>query len=215
MSIPAAPWDRLYADIKIVLPGPTDAVIQQEVFRTVKDFMDQTNIWLEDVPITGMPDIVSYPFALEGFGTPNRLMIVFDPALSPPNDQRWIQGGVSMRVPGIIEIMYAPSEQKAWMATIAKNVIDPTDANNYPEIDTEDWWIIDKYRDAFYYGTLARLQAQPTKPYTNPQAAGANYQQYVTQRGKARTDAVKANTYGGQRWMFPQSFATTSRKGWT
>ena len=102
-----------------------------------------------------------------------------------------------------------------WTAVIAKTPFDPTNEENYPELETEDYWIVDKYREALYFGTLARMQASPSKPYTNNGLAKFNLQNFRSELSKARADAIKANIFGGQRWMFPQTFATTARKGWT
>lgn len=216
MPIPSAPspWVRLYADLKISIPGVTDAVLEQELFRCAKDFFDQTNIWVEDVPVAVTPNLLIYILTLAGKGAINRLLLVYDPAAASP-DKRWVQGGIGMGYPGQITLRYAPSQAETWMATVAKTPVDPTDPQNYPDIDSSAYWIVDKYRDAFYYGTLARVQIQPSKTYSNPKMAGINMQQYIYQRGKARTDATKSNVYGGQRWMFPQDYATTTRKGWT
>jgi len=207
------PWQRLYNDLKISIPGVTDAVMKQEMFRCAKDFFDQTNIWTEEVPFVVTPDATKYTVTPAGKGAPNRLLIVFDPAVYPQGTH-WVQSGVGMGVPGVIQLTYAPSTSANWVAVYAKTPTDPVDAQGWPDIDTDDYWIVDKYRDAFYFGTLARLQMQPSKTYTNPKEAARNNQNYITQRGKARTDAIKANTYGGQRWMYPQSYATTARKGW-
>lgn len=215
MTVPANPWDRLYADVKIALPGVTDAVYAQELFRTFKDFCDQTNIWQETVPITGLPNVTSYPFTVAGKGAPNRLMIMYDPNLSNgPLDRRWVQHGVAMPVPGTIVVNYAPSEQVAWEAIVAKTPIDPLNTDHQPDVEPEDWWIVDDCRDALYYGVLARLQIQPLKPYSNPQLSKYNMGNYITQRGMARTMVIKKHTYGAQAWSFPQGWATTARKGW-
>lgn len=207
------PWQRLYNDLKISIPGVTDAVMKQEMFRCAKDFFDMTNIWTEDVPFVVDPSNLSYQVTPAGKGVPNRLIVVFDP-LVYPQGTHWVQSGIEMQVPGTIVLMYAPSSSANWVATYAKNVTDPADVNGFPDIDTGSYWIIDKYRDAFYYGTMALLQRQPAKTYSNANEGVRNHQYYITQRGKARTDALKANVYGGQRWMYPQSYATVSRKGW-
>ena len=214
MTVPASPWDRLYADVKVSLPGVTDAVYAQELFRVFRDFTDQTNIWQETVPITGMPSTTSYPFTVAGKGAPNRLLMMYDPKISNnPLDRRWVQTGVAMQLPGIIVVGYAPSEQVAWEAIVAKT---PTgvNADKQPDLDDEDLWIVDDCEQALYFGVMAFLQRQPTKPYTNPQQAADNMRQYVSQRGKTRTDVIKKNTYGAQSWSFPQQFSTVARKGW-
>ena len=214
MTVPTQPWERLYSDVKIDVPGITDAVFQQKLFQCVKDFLESTNIWQESVPIVGMPNVNSYPVTLAGNGVCHRLLMLYNPELSPPSYPRWIQGGVGMSVPGVITVPYAPSTQVDWTAIIAKSVTDPTSMENYPVLDDSYSWVVDKYRMAFYYGTLARIQAQPAKPYSNPNLAAQNNRLYITERGKARTDALKHNTFGAQAWVFPQGYASITRKGW-
>jgi hypothetical protein len=215
MTAPAnAPWKRLYDDIKIQIPGVLDAVLQQVTFSLFKDFCDKTNIWWEDLPITVTPNANSFPFVVLQKGTPNRLLMVYDPAQNNPNRQ-WVQGNVQMLVPGVITISYPPSTAAEWRVVVAKTPLDPTNSENYPELPADWNWVVDKYREALTFGILARLQMMPGKPYTNAKAAKDNNQYYISERSKARTDAVKANTYGGQRWQYPQSFSTVSRKGWT
>jgi hypothetical protein len=212
---PAAdPWGRLFADVKIDIPSVTNAVFQQVLFRTWKDFCDSTNIWTEDIQFWVGPNALSYPVPVRFGGVANRLLLVYDPAMEHP-DKKWVQGGVTMSVPGVINLTYAPSSETIWSALIAKTPHDPTHPEtNFPDMRPEDYWIVDKYREALYFGILGRLQASTSKPYSNPGLAKYNLQNYRTERNKARTDATKANVFGGQRWMFPQSFATIARKGW-
>jgi hypothetical protein len=61
---------------------------------------------------------------------------------------------------------------------------------------------------------MSYLQSQPAKTYSNPKEAARNMINYVSQRGKARADATKGNVFGGQRWQFPQGYATIRRGGW-
>jgi len=214
MSTPVAipPWPRLYNDVKMVIPGLTDAVFKQMLYQVVNDFMDRTNIFTETVSISANPTTLVYPFTLAKFGMANRLMLLYDPSYPDPNP-KWVQGGVQMNVPGVITLSYAPSTAVEWKAIIAKT-LDTVSSDGYPDLHPDDNWIIDKYGDGIQFGILGRLQSMPAKPYSNAKGAKDNWQIYVTERGKARTDMLKANVFGGQRWVFPQSFATVHRKGW-
>lgn len=213
MSKPAEPWARLYEDVKIQIPGVLDAVQAQVTFSLFKDFCDKTNIWQEEVGIRVQPNVTRYPFSLGKFGTPNRLLLVYNPTQANPNKE-WVQGNVQMAVPGVITISYPSSMEELWYAIIAKTPKDPTDGERYPRIDDCDSWIIDKYREALTTGIVGRLQNMPGKPYSNSKDAKAANQYYIAERGKARTDVLHANTYGGQRWMYPQAYATIRRGGW-
>ena len=214
MPVPNQPWTRLFSDIKISIPGAVDAVIQQELYRTAADFFDQTNIWWEDVPFAVMPNVLSYTLALAGKGSVNRLMLVYDPANAAP-DKRWVQGGIEMQMPDVINLSVSPSSATTWNAIVAKQLDEPTDTENYPDIDPSFYWVVGKHRDAFVYGTLGRLFMQPAKPYSNPKLGQYNSQNYMSERNNARVEVLHGNVYGAQRWRFPQGYATTARKGWT
>jgi len=208
------PWDHFYNDIKIAIPGVTDAVMQQVAYQVIKDFCDKTNIWTEEVPIPVEPNLYVYPFTVADKGTPNRLILLYDPQLPGP-DPRWVASATMMQVPSTITIGYAPSEATTWNAVVAKTPVDPPDASHFPDLGAGGIWIVDKYRDGLTFGVLGRLMALPAKPFSNPQLAKMNYQNYIAERSKARGDVIKANVFGGQRWIFPQGWATVQRGGWT
>lgn len=205
MSQPA-PWTRLWNNVKIAAPAATDSVIKQELMRVLVDFTQDTNVWCEDVSITFQPNVYDYTFSVTG-GTPNRLMLVYDPA-DPL--KRWKQGGMSMPTPGIIHCVYPPSTASAWKARIAKSVTDPV-TDGFPTIAS---WIVEKYADDLYYGVLAYLQSEPKKSYSDPREAAKNLANYLSGKSKVRTEIIRQNTYGSQAWVFPQGWSTTTRKGW-
>jgi hypothetical protein len=214
MATPSAPFDRVYNDIKISVPGAIDAVIQQELYRTASDFFDQTNAWTEDIPFNVTPNTLTYTVTPLGKGSINRLMLVYDPAMASP-DKRWVQGSIEFIMPDTIQLHVSPSTGTTWHAIVAKQLDEPTSTENYPDIDTSFYWVISKYRDAFVYGTLGRLFMQPSKPYSNAQLARYNSQNYISERSQARGEILHSQVYNGQRWQFPQAYATTARKGWT
>jgi hypothetical protein len=190
-------------------------VIMQEMWRVFEDFMVETNVWVEEVPFTVQPNVLQYQVTLVGKGSPVRLMMVFDPAAGWP-ERRWTQQGVRFRPPDQILLYYSPSTATTWTAAFAKKITDPPISPTQPlptgsdDID----WIIDRYRDCFVHGTLGKLFLQPAKPYSNLQLGQFHRQNYIAKRSRARVDVLHENVYGGQRWMYPQGYATTARKGW-
>ena len=223
----AGPYDRLFADIRKDLPSVNDAVVRQEIFRVLDDFTQHTNLWQENVPIHVVPNQFSYSFTTVT-GRPNRLMLVYvDPGLpyaapntlpvpAPPDAPAigtyWPMGGLSMRVPGVLQLPRVPNTAADWIAVVAKRTAEPLDADSYPVIDE---WIVDKYADTLGRGVLARLQLEPQKPYSNPMLAAANQKAYISGRSMARVNDNHANVYDAQRWMYPQGWATVTRKPWT
>ena len=213
MSSPAAPWTRIYNDVKMHIPGLTDAVFKQVLYSVMDDFLSNTNIWTEEVPIAIEPNTFTYPFTVSHKGDIKRLMLVYDPAVARP-DRQWVQGGVQMTKPGVLETRYAPAAATTWNAVVAKVLGEPVDGAGYPDMEEADHWIVDQYGDGVVSGIIGRLMAMPAKPYTSASLAKSYWQDYIAERSKARGDVTKANVYGGQRWQYPQSFATVRRGGW-
>jgi len=207
------PWTMIFNRVKAEIPGAVDAVIRQQIYSVMIDFTGSVPLWLEEVPFTVIPNTLVYPLTVVD-GRPYRLMIVYK-ADNPR--QTWVQGGITMRVPGTLRMWQTPSEQQSWVAVVAKacnNVkLDPSGkSTGYPVVDD---WIIDTYNDLIFFGTLAYLQRMPAKSYSSPKTAAENNAIYMSAKASARSDQIRMNVYNGQAWTFPQSFATTSKKGWT
>ena len=203
-------FDRIYADVRKDIPSVAQAVINQELFRVLDDFCDTTNIWQESVAFNITPPDTTYTVAVTQPAKINRLLFVY---VTDAATRYWPRSGITMRVPGQIVLYYPPSQAASWTAVLAKRPYPPLDTDTgYPVIDH---WIVDKYADTLGRGIVARLQFEPQKPYSNPMLAQVNQRAYIAGRGLARTDAINANIYGGQNWVFPQGWATVTRKPWT
>lgn len=208
------PWTEIFNMVKVEIPGAVDAVIRQQIFSVMADFTGSVPLWQEDVPFTVVPNTLVYPLSVTD-GRMYRLMRVYK-ADNPR--QTWVQGGISMRVPGALRMWQTPSEQQDWVAVIAKACSNPVLAGTppkstgYPAVDA---WIVQNYHDVIYYGTLAYLQRMPAKTYSSPKASADNMATYMAGKAQARSDNIRANVYNGQAWTFPQDFATVSKKGWT
>src|SRR5262245_39781034 len=162
MPLPTNPdYVRLWNDIKSNIPAAIDSVIVSELWRTMEDFLDQTNVWVEEIPFNVEPNVMQYTIT-PSKGVVDRLLMVFDPANASP-DKRWTQQGLRFRPPDQILLAYSPSSMTTWSAAVSKNITDadlPPDtpvAEQLPVFDPDHTWIIDRYRDAFRYGTLAYL----------------------------------------------------------
>ena len=218
------PFDRIFADVRKDVPSVPDAVLRQELFRVMDDFTQTTNIWQEHVIVHILPPHTSYTLKTES-GKANRLLTIYeavlqvDPRITPsptptplPPNRYWPGGRVTMRVPGVIQLWNQPSYEMDWAVVVAKRTAEPLDAEKYPVIDE---WIVDKYADTIGRGVLARLLLEPQKPYSNPMLASVNQKAYISGRSQARANDGHANVYGAQNWIYPQGWATVTRKPWT
>lgn len=204
----ASAFDRIFQDVRKDIPSVADATLRQELFRVLDDFTQTTNIWQESVPFDVTPDNLTYPLTIEK-GKANRLLLVYDMAAAYPY---WAGPGITMRVPGVVQLWRQPAQAGTWGAVVTKRTAAPLTADNYVDIDD---WIVDKYADCIGRGILARLQIEPSKPYSNPMLAQMNQRAYIDGRSLARANDGHFNVLNMQGWRFPQSWATVARKAWS
>jgi hypothetical protein len=204
-----AAFDRVFADVRKDLPSVADAVVRQEIFRVMDDFTQRTNIWQEGTPVVIEPNVQTYNLTVS-YGQPNRLMFVYDANAST---KYWPMSGITMRIPGVLQLYRPPNNAATWIAIIAKRTAEPVDPDTmYPVIDD---WIVDKYADCLGRGILARLLWEPQKPYSNPTLAVANQKAYISGCSLARANDSHTNVFDAQSWMYPQGWSTVTRKPWT
>jgi hypothetical protein len=213
------PWTNLFERVKSEIPAAPDVLIRHEINATAIDFTSDTNTFIEEVPLNIQPNTTQYVVLMANGGSPNRLMIVYDPTAVKGSVPTWAEGGISMRVPGIIRLTNVPTNPKTWTAVIAKSCSTPQLTNDVPPKPTGylqiDPWIVTKYYDVMYCGTMWLLQRMPAKPFRDLKAAGENYAQYVSGKSFAKVNDQWGNVYNAQAWMYPQGFRTIARKGWT
>ena len=102
-----------------------------------------------------------------------------------------------------------PSDNETWIAHVALTVIDPTDGEGMPHMPD---WIAEKYQDYLASGLLSRLAMQTGKPYSSDKMAMYHGRRFSEGISLARKEARQGHVYGGQRWTFPQNFASFSQK---
>lgn len=201
------PFDRIYEDVRKDIPSVSKAIVQQELFRVCADFTQTVNIWTQDCTLAVIPNKTNYPlYSQITHGRANRLLFVYD-ANAPTKN--WPMSGITMRVPGLIELYRTPGVTASWIAVIAKHTHD-VNSDGYPFLDD---WIVEKYADVLGRGVMARLQLEPQKPYSNPMLAVQNQRAYISGRSNARANDGNTNVYNAQPWRYPTGWGVTQRRG--
>lgn len=202
--MPDADMNRLMDHARIRLPGALDAAIQMELFATMNEFFQGSNIWYEDIKFAVQPTGDAFIDNPEAYtydvmpmqGTITRLMGIID-------SQGHAQQGY-MPTLGRIILSFSPNNADTYTARVALTVSDPVTRSGYPEIPV---WIMAKYGNDILEGLLSRMMSQIAKPYSSPQMAqyhGRLFKQAVSQ---AKVEASHQNVYRGQSWRFPQTFS--------
>lgn len=196
---------RLLADGRSGLPGALDAELRAQLFGALRDFCDRTNVWIEEISVSIVPNTLAYVLTPMANGRIIRLINLYN---STDLDKRPV-AQATMSVPGALVLQQAPSAAATWVAVVSKVVVDPPDVDGNPVIAA---WIFQKYYDALFDGMLSRMMAQPAKPYTDQKMAAYRAQKFTQAISMTRVEVLHANLYNAQRWAYPQAFATTRRQ---
>lgn len=200
---------RLLADARQDLPGAIPDGLKAAYFAMLRDFLDFTNVWQEDIPVTLVVGTTSYSLTPPVMGRINRLIILWDSQATHPRST-WIDNAALILPTGLL-INTRPSAVATWVATVAKTVKDPSDADGVPIIDA---WIIEKYWDTLLSGIYCRMMASPNKTYSSPQLAIFHGKKFLSGKTVARNEAIKANVRGQTNWQYPQIMGRWSQRGY-
>ena len=197
---------RLMDNARIHLPGALDTALKLELFSVMNDFLTTAECWFEDinfdvVPTTDVfllkPDSYTYLVNPAEGGSIMRLQRVLDANAS-------VVGATMPVIPNIVLVL-SPNTAQTYRARVSKTVGGSLTTDGYPIFPP---WILDKYGVEILDGLLGRMMSQPAKPYSSPRIAELRIRSFNAAQAQARTDARHENIYAGQRWSFPQSFAS-------
>lgn len=189
--------NRLMDNLRIRLPGATDDTIKIEVYNTLNDFFQGSNIWREDIEFDVTPGVKAYPITPAGPSNIVRLMGVI-------TDKELPVDAILDLISGDLTLAREPSEAATYTAQVVLTVNDPLTREDYPVFPT---WVLNLYMNDIIGGVLGRMMSQLAKPYSNAQLAVFHTRSFDLAIAAARIEANRRFVYGAQRWRFPQSFS--------
>jgi hypothetical protein len=196
--------ERLIKNVRMNLTGSLDSVILFELFNVLDQFFRDTSIWQEPSTfsvVANDPAGTVYYVEPESVSSIVRLINVMD--------SQGFRQNAAMQLPGEVTLFTPPGQDDTYTANVALSVVDPTNANGYPEFPA---WILEKYGTGILDGVLGRMMAQPAKPYTNAPLAVAHLKLFRAATSIAATESSHRNVMSAQAWMYPQAFSTRSRR---
>lgn len=188
--------DRLMNNLRIRVPGATDAALKLELFNVIDEFCSDTNVWKEviEVPITA--GVKGYILTPTGISEIVRFMGLVNAS--------GISITATMPVPGELLLRTTPSSATSAEATVSLTITDPVTRDEYPVLPD---WIWARYSLEFQNGVMGKMFSQIAKPYSNERMAIYHMRKFEGAVSRARVEARHDFTYAAQRWMFPQAFA--------
>jgi hypothetical protein len=196
----SADTDRLFNNARTLLPGAIDTTLSLELFNVLNDFYQNSNLWQENITFAVTPAGNTYTVAPSGTSPIVRLLYILNSAGRP------VYG--TMATPGTIVLNTAPPQNDTYTATVALTVDDPVGGDGFPVFPA---WTLNKYGTGILDGLVARMMAQPAKPYSNMTLATFHMRKFRSAISQARGESVRQNLNNAQAWRFPQSFASRRR----
>ncbi len=201
---------------RMKLPGSSDSGIKSELFSVVKEFLKDTNAWIEYNRLNVTADVQFYTITPREGGQIIRLV--------GATDGNGFAVNVSMpEIPTLIvhkrvQVTSIPSSPNdttlsatsPWRVCIIKNIDLPQTRDQLP-ICPE--FVLKRYSEIILDGILGKMMLEQAKSYTNTQLGMYHLKRYRDGINEARNDAFTQNVFGGQRWSFPQTFSTRSQRG--
>lgn len=203
---------------RIKLPGSSDGGIKTELFSVMKEFLKDSNSWIEHQQLmvtAGKHEYLITPkengqiIRLIGVRDGNRIPVAASmPKVGPTGQlvvhQRIDISSVPQSTPGSL------TSNAPWTLAFVKNVDLPQTANQLPIAPS---FALQQYSGVILDGILGHMMMEQAKSYTNASSAMYHLKRFRDGIGEARNDAWNQNMLGGARWVFPQNFATHNQRG--
>lgn len=195
-------YARFINELRVELPGASDAGIYQAMFGVFHEFFETTNAWQEDINVAVIADDAIYQLTVAEGGEFKRIIGIVNENGSPV-------GAFKCDLTGLVTFKNAPIAAAVWVARVAKTVGTPVDRDGKPQVPE---WTFAQFYQCLVAGVLGRLMMQPKKPYSNPNLARAHWGRFRNLMGDAKTAVAKGNTFDAQAWAFPRGFRTNSQR---
>lgn len=217
--MPFNPTDVEYVlnECRIKLPGSSDSGIKQELWGVIKEFLQDTNAWIEHQKLLVTRAVQCYNVVPRDGGQIIRLVGVVDGNRSPVSATMPTFGvlQINQRI-DISSVDIPPTDHTTasnhpWRFCIVKNIAFPSTKDQLPIAPD---FVMSRYSGTIIDGVLGKMMLQQAKTYSNQSLGTYHLRRFRDGIGIAHNDAWNQNLFGGQRWRFPQNFATHTQRNY-
>ena len=221
MAIQERDFHRLMNQIRVQVPGQTDAGVKGVLFDVIDEFFDVSNAWTEWLNFVLAGGTQTYQLYPQHGGMINRLVTVLDvnrvvqPASITfgeiPNSGAAGTAYTYVAPPGVILTFMNPVNTTMTVnALVSKKIILPNNKDDIPDAPS---WLLPLYARYLLEGTVGTLMMQRGKPYSDPERAAYHLKRFRDGMDMAKVATMRSNLLGGQAWRFPRDFRATSQRG--
>ena len=202
---------------RIKLPGASDAGIKAEFYEVCKEFLADTNSWVEHFHLPVTVGKQEYLLSPRDGGQVIRLLGVWDGNRIPVAAAMPHFGTVHIRWP-IQQTSIVPtpgqhmtlSASNPYLVVVNKNIVEPTTSDDYPIVPD---FVLKVYSVHVLDGLLGKMMGQQAKSFTNANMSLYHLRRFRTGIQMARVAADRHNLRGGQTWLFPRGWQANTQRG--
>lgn len=206
-------FDRFMNQVRVRLPGASDAGIKGELFEVFSEFFEDSNSWTETltVPVlaSNPPTLnVLYSLLPQYGGRIIRLIGAWDAnsipqaAFLPQQDQ---DGG-----PATMQLVNYVTTNQNFTVAVIKNTCLPT---SHDMIPVAPEWLLPRFGRYILDGILGKMMSQPGKSYTDDKKSQYHLQRFRVGIAMAKTQAERQFTMGAQSWRYPRQYRSHGQRG--
>jgi hypothetical protein len=188
--------DRLVNELTATLPGSGEAMLKQMIWNVADEACRQGHIWRETIPVTLTAGDLVYTPAPAG----TEIIHVFSVA----HELIDVRANEVMFEFGTLTLSTEPTVAEAALPMYLVAALTPAiDAGaDVENLIPQDMW--SKHHHMLYSGVMARMLAQPAKPYSNASLAAFHLRKFRGELAEARHEVKTGGVPGAQMWRFPK-----------
>lgn len=186
--------DRIIDSARSQLVGAIDQNVQFVLADVLDEFFRRSTVWREAIRIRPREGTLIYEIESEEYNA--RILAL-----------RWLlnHDGIVTRaympIPGQLRFASPPDAAHQYFATVDLTVALKAQNQLIPDFPA---WIAERYADTIVSGILARLMAQPGKPWSSMQMAVMHNGRFRSGADAAKIETDRGNLVGAQNWRFPR-----------
>jgi hypothetical protein len=195
--------DRLFNEIRNVLPGVLDEVITQELWSTLNDLCREAYVWRETVSIPLQIDTMQYTISV-----PDAVIV-----------QTFSISHETMDVSNVVyeygTVLLSTAPKGNDVAAGPMYMVVALAPAMVPSAAVEDWIPVDLWttlHQVLVAGTKSRLFGHAVKPYSNMVLAQFHGREYKGLKAVERQRVATGNTIGAQRWRMRPFYIPSRRQ---
>lgn len=195
---------RLMSNLRVHLPGALDSAITLEIFNAVAEFCVRSSVWQDEQPLNTRAGKSEYEVSApqhDAYYT--QLLSLHKDDGDGDDNTKGSPVKAVLDSPTVLRLLSTPTTAERLIARFAMAPQPTDEIADKPAIPDEYW---SKYHDVLYEGALARMLAQPAKPYSNERLGIYHGRRFVAMTSLVKNEHYSGNVRGGQNWSYPQTF---------